>query len=432
MSLLEVAGVIDVSAPGPTTRIDGPRMETAMAALPRAELRVVLYSHDTMGLGHLRRNQLIAQAITESFTTAKVLLIAGVRQACSLELPPRTDCLTLPGFCKSSAGCYESRSLDLPIEALAGMRSASIRAAVESFDPDLFVVDKAPRGVSGELDDVLAWLCRRGKARKVLGLRDVLDEPVAVRNDWRRGAYAAAVERFYDEIWVYGDPRVYDLAAEYSWDRRLTAKTRYLGYLDQRRRLGDLNGRDSDILANLKRTNGPLVVCTVGGGQDGDGLAQSFLRAALPDCAHAALIAGPFMPPVVRRELESLIVGDPRRQLIDYLSEADALIQRADLLVTMGGYNSVGSALSFGVPTLIVPRTVPRREQLIRAQRLAALNLVDVMDPSQATATAIGEWMAHPPLNRPQARSVIDLTGLDRLTAIVSQLTPASKERVHA
>jgi predicted glycosyltransferase len=98
----------------------------------------------------------------------------------------------------------------------------------------------------------------------------------------------------------------------------------------------------------------------------------------------------------------------------------------------MGGYNSVGSALSFGVPTLIVPRTVPRREQLIRAQRLAALNLVDVMDPSQATATAIGEWMAHPPLNRPQARSVIGLSGLDRLTAIVSQLTPASKGSVHA
>ena len=432
MSLLEVSGVIDVSAPGPTTRIDGPRMETAMAALPRSEFRVVLYSHDTMGLGHLRRNQLIAQAITESFTTAKVLLIAGVRQACSLELPARTDCLTLPGFGKSSAGCYESRSLDLPIEELAAMRSASIRAAVESFDPDLFVVDKAPRGVSGELDDVLAWLRRRGKARTVLGLRDVLDEAVAVRNDWRRGAYAAAVERFYDEIWVYGDPRVYDLAAEYGWDRRLTTKTRYLGYLDQRRRLGDLNGRDSDILANLKRTNGPLVVCTVGGGQDGEELAQSFLRAALPDCAHAALIAGPFMPPVVRRKLESLIAGDPRRQLIDYLSEADALIQRADLLVTMGGYNSVGSALSFGVPTLIVPRTVPRREQLIRAQRLAALSLVDVMDPSQATATAIGDWMAHPPLNRPQASSVIDLTGLDRLTAVVNQLTLASKERVHA
>lgn len=432
MSTLDVPGVVEVSTPRPVSRLDGPRAANFAPVTRRAELRAVLYSHDTMGLGHLRRNQLIAQAITEAIPTAKVLLIAGAQQACCLELPPRVDCLTLPGFQKSPDGRYGSRSLDIPNEELASLRSASIRAAVESFDPHLFVVDKAPRGVSGELDDVLAWLRRRGKARTVLGLRDVLDESGAVQRDWRQGGYAKAVDRFYDEVWIYGDPRVYDLAAEYRWGRRLTAKMRYLGYLDQRRRLGNLNGRDHEVMENLKQPPGSLIVCAVGGGQDGEELAQSFLRAALPDLAHSVLIAGPFMPQAVRRQLEHLIVGDPRRQMIDFLSEADLLIRRADLFVTMGGYNSVGSALSFDRPTLIVPRILPRREQLIRAERLAALNLVDFMAPPTATPTAIGKWIANPPFARPSAHDVIDLSGLDRLTAIVCELTSASKERPHA
>ena len=44
----------------------------------------------------------------------------------------------------------------------------------------------------------------------------------------------------------------------------------------------------------------------------------------------------------------------------------------AGSLVSMGGYNSVIEILSAGVPALIVPREVPRVEQLLRATRLAA------------------------------------------------------------
>src|SRR5262245_35394626 len=53
--------------------------------------RVLLYSHDTMGIGHVRRNLLIAQALTAPPVSATVLLVAGAREAGAFSLPPDVD-----------------------------------------------------------------------------------------------------------------------------------------------------------------------------------------------------------------------------------------------------------------------------------------------------------------------------------------------------
>jgi predicted glycosyltransferase len=340
------------------------------------------------------------------------------------------DCLTLPGFHKSAHGQYGSRSLELPLEELAAMRSASIRAAVEAFDPDLLIVDKAPRGACGELDGTLAWARRRGKARVVLGLRDILDEPAAVQRDWRVGDYDRAVGDFYDDIWVYGDQRIYDLAVEYRWAPRTVAKLRYLGYLDQRSRLTSTKDRAE---LRLVREDGAhsLVVCTVGGGQDGEDLAAAFLQAPMPSGAEAILVAGPFMPTPARVRLEDEVRHDGRRQIVGFLAEADELISQADRLVTMGGYNSMCAALSFNKPTLVVPRVAPRREQLIRAERLASRDLVSVLPPSAASSEAIGHWLASPTHVTRRPQEIIDMGGLDRLAIEVQRISSTAKVASH-
>lgn len=50
-------------------------------------LRVVLYSHDTMGLGHIRRNLRLAQGLSESDLPIDVLLITGARESGGFSLP---------------------------------------------------------------------------------------------------------------------------------------------------------------------------------------------------------------------------------------------------------------------------------------------------------------------------------------------------------
>src|SRR5687767_14846991 len=98
-----------------------------------ARLRIALYSHDTMGLGHSRRNLLIARTLSSPPTNASVLMITGIRQAGAYAAPAAVDFLTLPAYYKDRCGEYQARSLALSAEALAQLRGETIRAALANF-----------------------------------------------------------------------------------------------------------------------------------------------------------------------------------------------------------------------------------------------------------------------------------------------------------
>ncbi len=93
------------------------------------------------------------------------------------------SCLALPPLAKGADGHYTSRTLDVALQDLIGLRSHTIRAALEAFDPDALIVDNVPRGAMRELDGALQHLRLRGRTRCVLGLRDVLDTPHTVRRE---------------------------------------------------------------------------------------------------------------------------------------------------------------------------------------------------------------------------------------------------------
>ncbi|RMD61332.1 glycosyltransferase, partial [Candidatus Parcubacteria bacterium] len=85
--------------------------------------RIALYSHDTMGLGHMRRNLLIATALTRSEPRPIVLMIAGAREAAAFAMPAGVDCVTLPAFGKQTNGQYHARSLDVSLKSLVALRA---------------------------------------------------------------------------------------------------------------------------------------------------------------------------------------------------------------------------------------------------------------------------------------------------------------------
>ncbi len=238
------------------------------------QLRVLLYSHDTVGLGHLRRNQAIATALAKSLPNPAILMVSGAWQGTMFDLPKCIDMVTIPAIMKAAHGGYVTRNSGLQTCDTMNLRSEIIRSVAESFQPDVFIVDKVPRGVYGELESSLESLRRRGRTLCVLGLRDVLDEPEAVQMEWLRDQNEQAIARYYDAIWVYGDRQVFDLADEYHFESTTRDKLIYTGYLD--RRCGQESeahpAGDSCLLGEESRQ---LHVCMVGGGEDGAPLASA-------------------------------------------------------------------------------------------------------------------------------------------------------------
>lgn len=367
-----------------------------------------------MGLGHKRRNLLIAQALGSSDIQADILMISGMRDASDVPTPAGVDCLTLPALQKREDGQYQSRRLGLALEEMIGLRSQLIRTAVKNFQPDVLIVDNVPRGAMRELDSTLEYVRSQPHIRCVLGLRDVLDAPEAVRRDWRRADNCVVLRHYYDAIWIYGDPNLYDLRQEYGLPADIAAKMQPLGYLDQRSRLHYMR---SSVRAHLDALNLPkdnLVVCSVGGGQDGAALAQAFAQTTFPEGMTGVLVTGPFMPPEVQQPLFAQVPQNPQLRIVDYLEEPTLLLEQASRAIAMGGYNTTCEILSFQKPALLVPRVTPRQEQWIRAERLQQRGLVDVLHPDNLNPAALTKWL-HQSVAPNQVRPSINLNGLDNL-----------------
>lgn len=390
------------------------------------KVRIAFYSHDTMGLGHVRRNLLIAQTLSTCDLKPETLLISGAWETSSFLMPAGIDFLILPAVCKEQDGKYRSRRLDISFPELISLRSQIIHCAVSGFKPDVLIVDNVPRGVAYELDRTLEYARSQKGIRCVLGLRDVLDEVSVVHNEWSHHHNYETITKYFDQIWIYGDPAIYDAAKEYSYPPEIVSKIRYTGYLDQSLRLHFVGSRNTGLpCPDIGVPGNPYVLCMVGGGQDGFQLAQAFVNADLPKGTKGVLVSGPHMEPELREKLWQGVARKSHEsfRLYEFVSEPTVLLQHADCVISMGGYNTVSEILSFGKPTLIVPRTSPRKEQLIRADRLKEMGIVDVLYPEALSADELTRWIRDNSV-RPARdfRQCVDLNGLSRIPAFLFEL----------
>lgn len=375
-----------------------------------------------MGLGHIRRNTLLAQTLVKAPLSADVLLVSGIRESGAFALPAGIDSITLPAYRKLSDGTYRSRSLDIELSRLVTLRSNTIEAALHAWDPDLLIIDNVPRGALSELDATLRSLKARGNARIVLGLRDIIDTPEVVARQWQKLDTFQTLQQFFDAIWVYGDMRVQNTAEVYGLNA-LDVPVTHVGYLDPSRRTTAQNAT-SPMPGGV-----PYALCMMGGGQDGQAIAEAFALARLPAGWQGVILTGSLMPEDTRRRLHDLVRPRTDMRIIEFLSEPLELIRNARAVVGMAGYNSTMEVLALDKQVLLVPRVIPREEQWLRANRLSALGLVDCIHPEQLSAEAIGEWLAKPPLPRLHHQDVLDFSGLDRVARQAAELLATPPRR---
>lgn len=380
--------------------------------------RIVLYSHDAMGLGHKRRNLLIAQTLGTSAIDADILMISGMGDGNQFQIPSGIDYLTLPALHKSTDGKYQARRLGLSLKEIITLRSQIIRTAVQNFQPDVLIVDNVPRGAKGELNATLQYVRNYTNTRCVLGLRDILDEPKVIRRSWRLTNNEDAIRRYYDAVWVYGDPEIYNSTQEYAWSEDIQGKFRYTGYLDRRSALQFSQAED---LADLNLQAKRLALCMVGGGQDGGDVAEAFARTQLPPDTYGIIITGPMMPNQIRQRIQAEADRRSNLRVLGYVAEPTLLLEKADWVISMGGYNSTCEILSFEKRALIVPRVKPRREQIIRVELLQKLGLVDMLHPDELNSQALSAWL-HREKSAPQIRPKIDLQGLERIPQFLAEI----------
>ncbi len=370
-----------------------------------------------MGLGHIRRNILLAQSALEAYPDAEVLLISGVRESGAFKLPKGADSVTLPTYFKTVQGEYIPRSLGKSVKRLTHIRKNIIHAALEAFKPDIMVVDNVPRGAMNELDNILPELASRG-THIVLGVRDIIDEPETVRSQWKKLQNIEIIRLYFSSIWVYGDPNLYNFADEYQIAPDIVEKLHYVGYLDQSRRM-EVRG----LRVGASEIESPFALCALGGGQDGFEVAQAFIQSTLPENWRGLLITGALMPEEQRARLHAMAKERPLQDIkvVDFVPEPLKIMREAECIISMGGYNTTTEILSFNKRALIVPRIKPRTEQWIRASRLAQNGIIECLHPDELSSDALSAFMQSA---KPQAdaRTSLRFDGLDRVAAEIGTI----------
>jgi predicted glycosyltransferase len=387
--------------------------------------RLLIYSHDTFGLGHLRRCRAIAHSFVAHRDDVSVLILSGSPIIGSYDFQPRVDFVRFPGVVKLRNGTYSPRGLDISIEDAIGIRKNLIRSSAEAFRPHVFLVDKEPLGLRGEVEPTLDLLKSRG-TRLVLGLRDILDDTEHLAEEWNRKLVMPALTDLYDDIWVYGSDDIYDPLIGLNVPRGVRQKMTYTGYLVKDRPVSPAR-KPEDGATPWER----FILVTTGGGGDGSSLIDWVLSAYEHDPAiplPAYIVLGPFMPPAEQAAFRARADRLSNVRMDTFVPDLDRLMREAAAVVAMGGYNTFCEILAADKPSLIVPRTFPRLEQWIRAERMHRLGIVEMLvddgvrDPALMAAAIAGLPTRRKPSLAARQGS---LDGFGRINAILSASMPA-------
>jgi predicted glycosyltransferase len=393
--------------------------------------RILIYSHDSFGLGHLRRCRSIAHSLVAQYKGLSVLILSGSPIIGSFDFKARVDFVRIPGIIKLRDGEYTSLGLHIDLEQTLQMRESIIYHTAATFKPDIFLVDKEPTGLQGEVTTTLEMLKQQG-CINVLGLRDIMDEPVQLKAEWERKQVPPVLENLYHDIWVYGLSEMGSPIDGLELPDTITNKISYTGYL------GREIPSDRNWVAPINLDE-PFILVTAGGGGDGVEMIDWVIRAyeaGTEQPQRAIIVTGPFMPPTEQQEFHDRSEALPNVDILTFDSHIELLMEKALAIVAMGGYNTFCEILTLDKPALIIPRSVPRQEQLIRAERSKKLGLISMLDPAgerdpMQMAAAIG---ALPQQARPSSAKISGLlAGHENIAEIVREyLEPSAQKSITA
>jgi predicted glycosyltransferase len=377
---------------------------------------ILMYSHDTYGLGHIRRSMAIASHLIEP--RVNILILTGSPIAGRFSFPEQIDFVRIPGMIKRTNEEYLPLSIKINARHALDIRKNIITATVKTFQPQLFIVDKEPLGLKREVLPALQWLRRnRPGTRTILGLRDIMDDAQTTRQEWQDKGVYRILEELYSEIWVYGNRELYDPIREYGIPDTISTKIHFTGYIP--RKVPSPEGVQSVRKEHGLQEGEKLVVVTTGGGGDGFGMMDTYLKMleAAPAPFKSILITGPFMPKSERKNLHkrSRKLGV---RLYHFYRQMEKVFAAADVVVSMGGYNTLCEILSQRTLSLVVPRETPRKEQMIRAQTFQRQDLIDYipwdrLEPGLLRERLL-ELLSNPAVHR-DAIAAFALTGLEAM-----------------
>lgn len=384
-----------------------------------AKKRLLFYCQHVLGMGHFIRSTEIARGLTNF----EVTFLNGGGIVPGFDLPAAVEVINLPPI-KSDA---EFRALESSgeqsLDEVKAIRAERILAEYDRIQPDVLVIELFPFGrlkFAFELIPLLERCKAYGQTKVVCSLRDIL---VAKRKQRQFEEQACRiVNQYFDLLLVHSDPRVQRLEETFSAVDRIERPIHYTGFVTQK--MVEDSAPVDEMLMTGDETK---ILVSIGGGRVGSELidcaieASKLLTETLP---HRMLIfGGPYLPDTEFHRLRRKVADSPNIRLEPYTTSFLSHLKRSDLSISMAGYNTCMNILAAGARAIVYPFTGgDNQEQTIRAEKLCGLGLVEVIQGQELIPENLAEKMALA-LGKPKPQTAfLDLDGVEKTAAVLTEL----------
>ncbi|MEO0458169.1 MAG: glycosyltransferase [Cyanobacteria bacterium P01_A01_bin.114] len=386
--------------------------------------KLMFYCQHILGMGHLIRSMEIVRGLTDNF---EVCFINGGQVVQGFQAPPSVQVINLPAI-KTDTEFRELQTVDglLSLEEVKTCRQQQLLEILEVFKPDVLMIELFPFGrrrFSFELVPLIES-ARAQNTKVVCSLRDI----VVTKQDQARheAKICRLMNQYFDQLLIHGDPNLHPLEESFSRLDDLDCAVHYTGYVVQQPENTRLTIVDQIALGKKD----PMILVSVGGGRFGHELLDCVVKAAeileskIPH--RIQMFTGPFMPEEKFWDLKQAAQDRRNLHIHRYTPNLLAYMQKAELSVSMAGYNTTMNILTTGVRAMMLPFTGnDDKEQTMRVERLAQLERVRRLHPEDLNSGRFATALINQ-LKQSPSRLDIDLDGVTQTAQLVTALAQKS------
>ncbi|EJZ19262.1 glycosyl transferase (plasmid) [Rhizobium sp. Pop5] len=375
--------------------------------------RIFFYVQHLLGIGHIARASRIANALAKN--GFDVTVVTG-----GLPVPgfpgEGVKTVALPAVVASNAGFSgladaDGRPAD---EAFLNARRQLLLDAFHAARPNVVIIEAFPFGRRQMRFELLPLLEAIGKAEprpKLLSsVRDILQEN---RKAGRDAETAALVRDHFDAVLIHGDPGFVRLEDTFPLTSEIADRLRYTGLVAAPPAPEPIETFD--------------IIASAGGGAVGAELIGAAKEAAamMPANLRWLLISGPNLPEADFAALSR--DAAPNVTLVRFRKDFPSLLRGAKVSISQAGYNTVGDLLRTKCRAILIPFVAGgETEQTVRAERLQALGLADILPEKGLTPDHVKEAVEKALAAPRRGPMQLDLEGAEKTAAIIRSMIAES------
>ena len=380
---------------------------------------VLFHVQHLLGIGHLQRALRIVAGLARE--GLGVTLVSGGEPISTLASAAAERIIQLPPIRVSDLAFKELVDTDgRPIDdSLRSTRRAALLSAFAAAQPDAILIEAFPfgrRALRFELDALIdAARSRRPRPLVLCSLRDIV---VTNNNPRRPREVVDRVRADFDHVLIHSDPAFIPLEASFPLASEIADRLIYTGYVAE----SDEPDPDETVSAD-EAVGADEVVVSVGGGAMGGVLLSTAVECRRRGCLANfkwRLLTGPNLP---EAEFAALTGGLPAGVILErFRSDFPRLLRRCRVSVSQAGYNTILDILAARAPAVVVPFALEREtEQSLRAERLAAQGVLEVVRESDLSPERLGQAIDRAIARGPEAIAIAT-GGARRSAAEVARL----------